>query len=92
MTSIIKSGTMWAVETYSQSYTANGGTTAQVNFQPSKDGYIPIGVVGMSTGNPNVLIQQARNIGGGIYRAYPRNITSSAITATFTIDVLFLKA
>jgi len=80
-----------SVASFASQYTANANATAQVNFTPTLAGYKPIGIVGYTTGNGNVVIQQCRFIDATTLRAYPRNLSSTQVTANFTVDVLFVK-
>ncbi len=54
------------------------------------DGYTPIGVVGYSTGNSAILSAQF-GIFGETLGYWFRNITTSTITATASVSVMFIK-
>ena len=79
------------VEEMSKSYTVSANTVQAVDFTPSKTGYDFLGVVGYSTNHGSVVLQQVRKINSTTVRMSVRNLTSSSISTTAYVYVLFVK-
>lgn len=79
------------VVSLTQEYTVGANTTVQVNFTPTLTGYRPVGMIGYTTGNASVMMQQCRMIDATTLRLYPRNLLNSQQTGTVIVEVLFLK-
>lgn len=83
----------FAVTTVSNSVSVNGSTNISTTQTHTKAGWLPLGVVGTYTGNPNVLCYGCRisstGDGSATLTIQLRNYSSSSISAALQTDVMW---
>lgn len=75
-----------------KSYSISSNSTASLTMNaPDISGMIPYVICGYSTGTPNVVLYYIRYTGAHTIGASLKNLTSSNISGTFTVDVLYIR-
>ena len=75
----------------SNSITINANSTYSYTFNVAKTGYTALGILWVDAASNDLALSKYSQFGNSAYIRF-RNITSSAITTTFTIKVLYIKS
>ena len=80
-----------------ESTTVSGGNKSNGEFNITKAGYYPVGVVGLNSPNTSAFVPsrvrlKAQSVGSGTISYEIRNVASSSVTGNFKVDVLWVKA
>ena len=82
-----------AVDAFTKSYTVNASAiSSAINVTCSKSGYTLLGVVGVSTGNPNTVVQSVKKTTSTNVECYFKNTYGGQVSTTAEVYALFVKS
>lgn len=88
--SAIELSSLFTTKAFSQSITIAGSSNGHFNPNVALSGYTPSAIKGVTTNHANVVLQHV-SIDGNAVNMYSRNLASSSITSTWTINILYVK-